>query len=94
MGYRIDYVPDLDCNTKRIGLHLRPLIAAGILCFSLAVKSFWPEGSEQMRSYLLSEHMSRGQTSVLHLITDLREGVEFREALTAFCLNILNEEKT
>lgn len=64
-----------------------------MLVFSLGVKCFWPEGAIQLRRVLLPEALSPVQTAVETLLTDLREGVPLSDAMTAFCLCLIENEK-
>lgn len=93
MGYRIDYYYDMQVSgtgARGMGRRLRALTAAMFILLSLGVKRYWPEGTEMMRELFLPQRVSPGQATFRNLIDDLRQGVEFRDALTAFCADLLD----
>ena len=95
MGYRIVYGQAQKGSRyiKPSALRLQSLICAWMLAFSLGVKCFWPEGAVQLRRVLLPEALSPVQTAAETLLTDLREGVPLSDAMTAFCLCLIENEK-
>lgn len=92
MGYRIDYIHDMHASgtgAERNYGRMRALIAVLFICMTLTVKSYWPEGTERMRDFLLPQRVSAGQACFQALISDLRQEVALRDALTVFCTDLL-----
>ena len=94
LGYRVEYEGSFYRNERRLSrsTRLRVLTATGLIVFCFLVKLYWSEGAEILGRYLSSEHMPKEQVSALQLLTDLRNGIDFREALMTFGKDILENE--
>lgn len=92
MGYRIEYGPTEEKMRKSSGMvrRLQVLTAAFLLLFILLVRQAWPEGTAKLREFLLPGEPSVTQAAFGDLLTDIREGSPFREALTAFCQQVID----
>ena len=92
MGYRIIYGP-VNNTTSRRGHagRLRSMIAAALLAFTMLVRLYWHDGTIIMKEYLLPQHLTVTERAFSELIIDLREGQTVTDALTVFCLSILDE---
>ena len=55
MAYRIVYGGEIPLHRKREGdfLRIKLLTAVFLVVFALAVRQYWPEGTERLRGYLL-----------------------------------------
>ncbi|MBO5129740.1 MAG: hypothetical protein J6B95_05290 [Oscillospiraceae bacterium] len=95
MAYRIDYGSGIrNQRTKRGGvLRLQTMTAACLLIFTLVVSRIWPEGTQQLRQYLLPGEQPV-QTAFLEMTEQLRSGVSVEDALTAFCIHIIEDART
>lgn len=91
MGYRIEYgpMPKIMKQPKRGMLRLNTMTAVCLLLFILTVKHIWPEGTDILRSYLLPGEPTVTEQAANALISDLRNGESFGNAVTVFCREIL-----
>ena len=91
MGYRIVYGPEISCPVRKkgTGLRLRSMVASALLVFSLLVRCFWPEGCERLQRTVLPEAATQVQIAAEAMVDDLRQGRTVTEALTAFCLEVI-----
>lgn len=96
VGYRIVYGPEISAQKRKIGtgFRLRTLIAAALLVFSLLVRLYWPEGCQKLRSAVMPEAVSGTQAAAEILMKDLKDGTPFTEALTSFCMKIIERDET
>ena len=78
----------------RTGLRLRCFVASGLLAFALLVRCFWPEGCEMLQKTVLPEAASDVQLALETMVADLSRGSTLEDALTAFCLEVLNLDET
>lgn len=92
LGYRIVYGGDEPANfcDKSTG-RLRTMVAVMFLMFSLIVRLSWPEGAEQLRTYLLPGVQTVTEQAFNQLCSDLRQGEPVAYAVEAFCSRIINE---
>ena len=94
MGYRIDYLGPTPkqqartCSTAR----LRTMAAAAFLAFSIAVRAFWPEGTDLLQSAFLPAELSVTEQAFSQLVEDLRHGQPLDGCVTAFCRTVLDEQ--
>lgn len=95
MAYRIDYGSGTKCQRSERGSYLRvqTMTAACLLVFTLVVSRVWPEGKQQLRQYLMPGEQ-KIQTAFQEFTGQLRAGVSVEEALTAFCVQIIDDART
>lgn len=90
MSYRIVYgaaVPQKRTGGGRI-LRLQMMTAVFLLLFTLFVSLTWPAGTAKLREYLLPAD-GNTQTALQEFVSGLEEGESAREALTAFCRQMI-----
>ena len=92
MIYRIEYDPFTPpVRRERLSLRLPLLTGLFFVLFLLTVKALWPAGQETLSRLLLplraAEETREAFTAFL---SDLQEGQTFRDALTAFCQQIIS----
>lgn len=90
MSYRIVYGAAVPAKRTGEGSVLRwqMLTAVFLLLFTLSVSLTWPAGTAKLREYLLPGD-GVGETAFQELVAGLEEGESAREALTAFCRQII-----
>lgn len=92
LGYRIVYGGEEPMSVKKKSwVRLRAMIAGMLLIFSLIVRFAWPEGTEQLRDYLLPGVQSVTEQAFNQLCVDLRRGDHVMEAVEVFCSTIIDE---
>ena len=93
MGYRIVYGDDQPKQEQKSGFSFRAMVATCLLLFALAVRLWWPEGRMVMERFLMPGEVNDMQTAVSAVITDIRNGKSFSEAVVTFCReNILDAQ--
>ena len=92
MAYRIEYGPPRPpARQDRLSFRLPFLTCVFFAAFLLAVKAFWPAGQEALTRLLLPlQATAEYRDAISTFVSDLREGHPFREALTAFCQQIIS----
>lgn len=92
MTYRIEYAPFTPpVRRARLSLRLPFLTCLFFALFLLAVKTLWPAGQEALTRLLLPLLTTEDTWEALSVfLTDLQEGQNFRDALTAFCQQIIS----
>lgn len=96
MAYRIEYgpaVPEQYIKRKN-PLRLQILTAAFLLTFSLLVRQYFPAGTQKLRQFLLPGSHSVTQDALDLLMGDLRSGEPIGDALTTFCVYIIDHDET
>lgn len=95
MGYRVDYGPVMRRKQNPImdAVKMQLMTTAFVLMFILGVKAYWPDGAQQLRSWLLPGAVSGTGSAVSELVEDLRDGTSLAEAVTAFCQQIIADAK-
>lgn len=89
MGYRIVYEgPDGNSPKKDRG-RLAGYTAGFLLLFFLLTQIFWPAGADKMRKILLPWDPDVTAEAFSCLVTDLNQGEDLSEAVTAFCREII-----
>ena len=84
MGYRIVYGDDQSKHEQKSGFSFRAMVATCLLLFALAVRLWWPEGRMMMERFLMPGEVNDMQTAVSAMITDIRNGKSFSEAVVTF----------
>ena len=91
MSYRLVYVPtESDSGSQRgAGIRLMMLSGSFLLILGLLTGKYWPEGREVM--YRLYEAVKDpASVEMLENLADrLQSGVSVREAVTAFCREVV-----
>ncbi len=82
----------MSCRMETRKTRLRGMIAGVLLAFSLLVKCFWPEGSERIRAVVLPDELTKTQKAVQSLFIRVKDGDALQDALTAFCVEIIEIE--
>ena len=72
-------------------LRMQTVMAAMLLAFILFANTFWEQGSGVIRKYLLPE-VGKTVTAAETLVTQLKNGVPFVDAIEVFCESIVNGE--
>ena len=92
MAYRIEYDPFTPpVRRERISLRLPLLTGLFFVLFLTAVKFFWPAGQETLTRLLLPLQLSaETQDAITTFLSDLQDGRNFRDALAAFCQQIVS----
>ena len=91
MGYRIVYDRELEKHKQnrfrrgQVGL----LTAAFFVMFILSVKLFWEEGTDMLWDILLPGNEDITRSAMDQMVAQLRSGVGLKEAVTAFCREII-----
>lgn len=95
VAYRIDYGSGMQYRRAERGgvLRLQTMTAAWLLVFTLVVSRVWPEGTQRLRQYLLPGGQPV-QTAFQAMTEQLRSGVPVEDALTAFCIQIIEDART
>ena len=90
MGYRIEYVTE-DRGGARNGRRSNvSVLTLLVFCaFLTGVRLWWPEGWETLWDLLIPGDRAQAAQSLEQMVLSLRQGVEFRDAVTAFCGEIL-----
>lgn len=93
MGYRIQYTTEGHTRTElyRTPFPLRTLLALFLLLISISMRLLWPTGTQLLSNYLLPIDPSQTEVAFLSMVEDLRQGESVQNALTAFCIDILDE---
>ena len=96
MPYRIEYGSAIPARyiKKKKPFRLQVMTAVCLLLFSLAVRYFFPAGIETMRSVLLPAAHSITQEALDAFMCDLRSGEPLSDSFTAFCVHIIEHDKT
>lgn len=91
MGYRIDYGPAEPQKKNKLWetVKMQVLTAVFAAAFTIGVRTWWPEGTAQLRAWLLPGEPSVTQTAFSNLVDDLRNGTQLGDAVTAFCREII-----
>lgn len=95
MGYRITYEGTGGVRTKTFyqPRRLPLLIGAFLTLFLLLTCAFWPAGKEQLRQIIIPGDPDITQQAVSELVTDLQNGEDFTDSVTAFCREIIRHGK-
>jgi len=94
MGYRIEY----DRGTqsfeieKDSSLRFPVLVFACFCIFLLLCSWFWPEGISFIRDVIIPGDDAVTVQALENLTAELRAGTAWREAVTAFCHEVLRVE--
>lgn len=96
MSYRIEYGPAIPPQyvKKPKFLRLQIMTAVCLLLFSLLVRQLFPAGAQQLRHMFLPGTPTVTQTALDALMCDLRNGEPLGDALTAFCMYIVDHDQT
>ena len=70
-------------------MRLRTMIASMLLLFSLTVRFVWPDGTEQLRKYLIPGVQTVTERAFMQLCDDLRGGETTMDAVEVFCSKII-----
>ncbi len=95
MAYYVEYGPKQPRKSKDTGraVRVQAMAAAFFLLFAMLVRQFWPEGAEKLRDFLLPGKASVTQAALEDLASEMQDGSDVREALTAFCQQIVDHEQ-
>lgn len=95
MSYRIEYGPAIPNRyiAKHNPLRLQSMTAACLLIFSLAVRQFFPAGTEKLRQLLLPGEFSITQEAVNAFMGDIRSGESLGDSFTAFCEFMIDHDE-
>lgn len=96
MAYRIEYGPPVPVQYQaRSNKHsLQVMTAVFLLLFTLLVKVYYPAGTAKLREFLLPGMPSVTQQALETMVSELRDGDPLRDAFTAFCEQIISDDKT
>ena len=90
MGYRVDYGPmDRAFRSRRSSLRLSLLSVLFLLLFALAVRFFWPEGSQSARALLFPGDWHETEAALEAFAQQLTEGRSLADCAKSFCREIL-----
>ena len=90
LGYRVVYSgKEAVSRGEKSTVRLRTMIACMLLLFSLTVRFIWPDGTEQLRKYLLPGVQTVTEQAFLQLCEDLRGGETTMDAVELFCSKII-----
>ncbi len=94
MAYYVEYGPQKPDTSKDAGraVRIRAMAAAFFLLFAMLVRQFWPEGAEALRNFLIPGKAAVTQAALENLTAEVQGGADIREALTAFCQQIVDHE--
>ena len=93
MSYRVVYGPMPREKSGRKGIfRLQMMTAVCLLMLSLGIRTAWPEGREVLRHYLIPGTETVTQEAFGDMIEGLQAGQSVREAVTAFCRQIVQHE--
>ena len=88
MGYKIVYGQD---PVKKYNFtRMQGLICGFFLLFSLAVRLFWPAGTQVLRQVFVTDRISHGAQAVIAMVEDLQQGESVSDAVSVFCQEILH----
>ena len=91
MSYRITYGPEQDSISKRkFQLHL-PVAAVLAVLLAVAIRFTYPEETKQLAETLFPLTSAASQEALEAFSENIRAGESFGDAVTAFCLEIINE---
>ena len=93
MGYRIDYDGSTRITNYRTstGIRLRTLVAAGILLFSITVRTVWPDGSAVLQSVFIPTDLNATEIAFSELMEDICHGEPLGSSITTFCQKIIDD---
>ena len=96
MSYRVEYGPPIPAQyiKRSKPLRIQIMTAVFLLLFTLLVRQFFPSGTRQLRQILLPETHSITQDALDALMSDLRNGEPLGDAVTAFCVYIIDHDET
>jgi len=96
MPYRIEYGSAVPARyiKKKKPFRLQVMTAVCLLLFSLAVRQFFPAGVETIQNVLLPAEHSITQEALDAFMHDLRCGEPLSDSFTAFCVYIIQHDKT
>lgn len=95
MGYKIVYEPQYERKypaKKKSMLNIKPVIAI-LLCILIVILAAAPDVRQVLKEYLLPGDPLQTEEAAMDLYNDLRAGVGAKEAITTFCLEILDDAK-
>jgi hypothetical protein len=92
MSYRIDYAVSAPKGFGRKARSGRPRVLAAVIaaCLLLSCLAF-PEEAEALRRALFPWTLSQVRQALADMTAQLRSGDTLRDAVTAFCQEILRE---
>lgn len=94
MGYTVRYLPTTSKKASQKRKHLTiPVGLAIILLLSMFINHTWPDETERLRQALFPWHQQSFQEAFTGLQNDLNEGVTVVDAITTFCLDIIEESQ-
>lgn len=95
MGYMIRYGGEEPAKQKKGNiwntLRFQSMTAFFLALFILAVGTFWANGRETLKSWLIPGEAGVTETAAIHLTENLRNGDSVLEAVDAFCREIFRE---
>lgn len=91
MGYAILYEPDLNKKLKIPNQNRKLLLRAGVLavCAVLVVLCLQAPVREVIRDFLIPGDPDVTQSAFSQMVSDIRAGESFSDAVTVFCQEIL-----
>jgi len=91
MSYRITYGPEQDSTLRRkFQLHL-PVAAVLAVLLAIVIRFTYPEETKQLAETLFPLTSAASQEALEAFSQNIRAGESFGDAITAFCLEIINE---
>ena len=96
MSYRIEYGPSVPAQYRKKSdpRRLQTLTAVFLLLFVFLVRQFFPAGTLKLRQMLLPASPGITQTALMDMMRSIRAGVSTTDAFTAFCQQIIENDKT
>ena len=93
MAYRVDYGSVVKKTPKQgvrfFRIQLWTILF--LLVFVLAVNAAWPAGKAVLMDFLLPGDSGTVQVAFGDLVTDLKTGESFSDAVTVFCRSIMDD---
>ena len=92
MSYKIIYKkPQQKPVSNRI-FRLQSMIALFLLLFAIGVRLCWPEGTEMIRSFVVTDELSGGAQMVASVVEQLENNGDFGDVVEAFCKELIHGE--
>jgi len=92
MSYSIHYHPELEKKEKERLFCLQiPIAAAMVILSAYAITWILPIETARLRECLMPWTQEKTHAALVSFQEDLRQGDSCQEALTAFCMEILDE---
>lgn len=92
MGYTVNYGPAIKARRSKRRIRLRiPLLALCLVLTVIFVRHTWPEETQRLRQALFPWTRESVLEAFAGFQEDIKQGEPFSDAISAFCLEVLDE---